>query len=204
MNPQPKREPFPPRWAFLVLAVLILGALSWTVYDRMATTADKNTSQANTQTLAQDILTVCTSQGKLMVEDRDLCAKATQVQENPTDAIPGPKGDPGVDGKNGLQGARGEPGMDSTVPAPRVPPAPIPRCPDLQDLQARTARTARTGLTGPPRRRSASPTPPESPTPARRTRPGPAPTTARAEGSSHERIHPTDVAAHHPAVGCRV
>lgn len=101
------REPFPPRWAFLVLAVMILGALSFMVYDKLVTTADKNTAQANSQTLAQDIQTVCATQGKLMVDDRDLCAKAERVQQNPTEAIPGPKGDPGAPGKDGADGDRG-------------------------------------------------------------------------------------------------
>lgn len=128
-----QREPFPPRWAFLVLAVLILVALGWTVYNQLSATADKNTAQANSQTLAQDIQTVCAAQGKLLVDDRDLCVKAEQVQQNPTQAIPGPKGDPGAPGKDGVDGARGpagpsgpsgpagEPGKagaDSTVPGP--------------------------------------------------------------------------------------
>lgn len=115
MNQHSQREPFPPRWAFLVLAVLILGALSFMVYDKLATTADKNVAQANSQTLAQDIQTVCAAQGKLMVDDRDLCIKAEKVQQNPTDAIPGPKGDPGAPGKDGLNG------LDSTIPGPRGP-----------------------------------------------------------------------------------
>ncbi|MDQ0756062.1 hypothetical protein [Arthrobacter sp. B3I4] len=104
------REPFPPRWAFLVLAVLILGALSFMVYDKLSTTADKNTAQANSQTLAQDIQTVCATKGKLMVEERDLCVKAEQVQQNPTEAIPGPKGDPGAPGKDGAEGPPGSTG----------------------------------------------------------------------------------------------
>lgn len=133
MMHQAQREPFPPRWAFLVLAVLILGALGWTVYNQLSATADKNTAQANSQTLAQDIQTVCATQGKLMVDDRDLCVKAEQVQQNPTQAIPGPKGDPGAPGKDGIDGARGpagpvgpggpagapgKAGADSTVPGP--------------------------------------------------------------------------------------
>ncbi|GAP53950.1 hypothetical protein AHiyo6_05150, partial [Arthrobacter sp. Hiyo6] len=101
MKQHSAREPFPPRWMFLVLAVLILGALSFMVYDKLVTTADKNTAQANSQTLAKDIQQVCEAQGSLMVEDRDLCAKATQVQKNPTEAIPGPKGDAGTPGKDG-------------------------------------------------------------------------------------------------------
>lgn len=128
-----QREPFPPRWMFLVLAVVIIVGLGWTVYNQMAATADKNTAQANSQTLAQDIQTVCATQGKLLVDDRDLCVKAEQVQQNPTQAIPGPKGDPGAPGKDGKDGAPGDrgpigaagptgeagkAGADSTVPGP--------------------------------------------------------------------------------------
>lgn len=112
---QPQREPFPPRWMFLVLAIVIIVGLGWTVYNQLSATADKNTAQANSQTLAQDIQTVCATQGKLLVDDRDLCAKAEQVQQNPTEAIPGPKGDPGTAGKDGMDGAAGK---DSTVPGP--------------------------------------------------------------------------------------
>lgn len=118
MSQHSQREPFPPRWAFLVLALLILGGLGFTVYNQMAATADKNTAQANSQTLAQDIQTVCATQGKLLVDDRDLCAKAEAVQQKPTEAIPGPKGDPGTPGRDGIDGA---PGKDSTVPGTAGP-----------------------------------------------------------------------------------
>lgn len=115
MTDHVKREPFPPRWVFLVAALMIIAGLVWNMYMQLSATAEKNTAQANSQTLAQDIQQVCSTQGKLMVDDRDLCAKATQVQENPTEAIPGPKGDPGVDGKNGVDG---KDGVASTIPGP--------------------------------------------------------------------------------------
>lgn len=110
MTRSAEHEPFPPRWAFLVLAILILGGLSWTVHNQLAATQDKNTAQANSQTLAQDIRTVCQSQGKLLVDDRDLCAKAAAVQSHPTEPIPGPKGDAGHDGAVGAAGPPGPPG----------------------------------------------------------------------------------------------
>lgn len=115
MSQHPQRDQFPPRWAFLVLALVIILGLGFTVYNQMAATADKNTAQANSQVLAQDIKNICESEGRLLVNERDLCAKATQVQQNPTEAIPGPKGDPGNDGAPGRDGA---PGKDSTVPGP--------------------------------------------------------------------------------------
>lgn len=105
--PAKTREPFPPRWAFFVLALMILAGLGWMVYDSLSTKADRNTAQANSQTLAEDIQTICTAQGKLLVDDRDLCSKAEKVQQDPTESIAGPKGDPGNDGANGADGAPG-------------------------------------------------------------------------------------------------
>jgi hypothetical protein len=119
------REPFPPRWAFLVLGLMIIAGLVWNVYVTVSATAEKNTAQANSQTLAQDIQQICKNQGKLMVDDRDLCAKANKVQEQPTEALPGPKGDKGNDGFPGkpgkdsdIPGPMGPAGRDSTVPGP--------------------------------------------------------------------------------------
>jgi hypothetical protein len=111
-----EREPFPPRWMFFVLALMIIAGLVWNVYVTLSATAEKNTAQANSQTLAQDIQQICKAQGRLMVDDRDLCAKAEKVQEQPTQALPGPKGDKGNAGERGLQGfpglsgAKGDPG----------------------------------------------------------------------------------------------
>ncbi|HEX9226740.1 MAG TPA: hypothetical protein VF885_08785 [Arthrobacter sp.] len=129
---------------------MIIVGLGWTVYNQMAANADKNTAQANSQTLAQDIQTVCATQGRLLVDDRDLCVKAEQVQQNPTEAIPGPKGEPGVPGKDGMDGARGPVGVagpagapgvagaDSTVPGPAGKDGASSTVPGPQ------------GLTGPP------------------------------------------------------
>lgn len=123
-----RTDAFPPRWAFLVLAVMIIVGLGSLLYFQVTTTADKNTAQANSQTLAQDIQRICADQGALVVDDRDVCAKATQVQKDPTEAIPGPKGDPGRDGADGKdstvpgpQGPAGKDGKDSTVPGPQGP-----------------------------------------------------------------------------------
>jgi hypothetical protein len=116
-----EREPFPPRWAFLVLALVIIVGLGWTVYNQVSATQDKNTAQANSQTLAKDIQTICEAQGKLLVDDRDLCAKAEAVRQAPTEAIAGPKGDPGKDGAPGLPGMNGLDGK----PGPVGPIGPI-------------------------------------------------------------------------------
>lgn len=103
---------FPPRWLTFVCILALLIGVGVLVWDKWTATQDKNTAQANSQTLAQEIQRMCAEQGALVVDDRDLCAKATQVQEKPTEALPGPKGDKGEPGKDG------EPGRDSTVPGP--------------------------------------------------------------------------------------
>lgn len=104
------KEPWPPRPILLMglaaLTMVVLG-MGWMLYMQVSANAEKNTAQANSQTLAQDIQTICKTQGKLLVDDRDLCAKATAVQEQPTEAIPGPKGDKGNDGERGPLGPVG-------------------------------------------------------------------------------------------------
>lgn len=105
-----EKEPFPPRWAFFVAALMILAGIGWNIYMQYSATQDKNTAQANSQTLAQDIQTFCQTSGTLLVNDRDLCAKGESVLQDPTEAIPGPKGDPGVPGPRGEQGFPGLPG----------------------------------------------------------------------------------------------
>lgn len=124
----PQREPFPPRWAFFVAALMILAGIGWNIYMQYSANMDKQTAQANSKTLAQDIQTICATEGRLLVGERDVCSKAESVIENPTEAIPGPKGDrgePGADGadgergERGLQGLTGRDGKDSTVPGPR-------------------------------------------------------------------------------------
>lgn len=135
----------PLRWAFFACVLAITIGVGGLLFNQWAATTDKNTAQANSQTLAQDIQTICETQGKLVIADRDLCAKAESVQQKPTEAIPGPKGDPGNAGKDGLSGpagAQGTPGRDgvtgpagaqgipgtngadSTVPGPPGPTGP--------------------------------------------------------------------------------
>ena len=143
------KEPFPPRWVFLVAALMIMAGLAWNVYMQMSMSAEKNTAQANSQTLARDIQRVCAEQGALVVDDRDLCAKATQVQEQPTEAIPGPKGEPGTPGSDGMDGSPGVDGKPGEVgPAgPGGPPGTGgPAGPPGAD--GATGATGATGLAG--------------------------------------------------------
>jgi hypothetical protein len=99
----------------LALAVAIVALLGWIGYSLFESNLRAATSEANAQTLARDIGTVCAEQGKLMINNRDLCAKGETVLANPTDVLPGPKGDKGNDGK---------PGKDSTIPGPMGPMGP--------------------------------------------------------------------------------
>lgn len=136
----------------IALAFAVVGLLGWIGFSLYESNLRAATSQANTQTLAQDIQAACQTSGTLLIDDRDLCAKADRVQENPTQAIPGPKGDPGSPGRDGVDGAdgspgpagppgvdgtdssvpgpegpagtNGEPGLDSSVPGPTGPPGP--------------------------------------------------------------------------------
>ena len=136
MSQHNRRADFPPRWAFLLLGLVIVAGLGSLLYIQITTLAEKNTAQANSQTLAQDIQTICATQGALVVDDRDVCAKATQVQKDPTEAIPGPKGDPGKDGSDG---------KDSTVPGPQGPMGPTGE----QGPKGDTGATGPAGVTGP-------------------------------------------------------
>lgn len=120
-----EKEPFPPRWAFFVAALMIIAGIGWNIYMQYSATQEKNTAQANSQTLAQDIQAICKAQGKLLLDDRDLCAKADKVQDNPTEAIPGAKGDKGNPGDRGPVGFPGLNGKDSTVPGPPGPLGPV-------------------------------------------------------------------------------
>lgn len=100
------------KWWFFACILAVAAGVGFMGFNQWATTQDKYTAQANAETLARDIGTVCSTQGKLVVNSRDLCAKGEDVLENPTAAIAGPKGDPGTPGKDGANG------LDSTVPGP--------------------------------------------------------------------------------------
>lgn len=100
------------KWLFFACLLAIAMGVGFMGFNQWTTTQDKYTAQANQETLAKDIVMVCSTQGKLVVDNRDLCDKGADVLENPTAAIAGPKGEPGLTGDNGKDGA------DSTVPGP--------------------------------------------------------------------------------------
>lgn len=100
------------KWWFFACLLAIAVGIGFMGFNQWATTQDKYTAQANAETLAQDINSICKTEGKFLLNNRDVCNKGADVLENPTAAIAGPKGDPGKDGSNGTDGA------DSTVPGP--------------------------------------------------------------------------------------
>jgi hypothetical protein len=101
----------------LALAVAIVALLGWIGYSLFESNlraaqsaAESEVAKSNSQTLAEDIKTICAQEGKVLLDDRDLCAKAEAVQAQPTESIAGPKGDKGNDGKTGAQGFPGPQG----------------------------------------------------------------------------------------------
>jgi hypothetical protein len=105
------------RLALAVAIVALLGWIGWSLYEsnqRAAQSEAKSqVAQSNSQTLAEDIKTICAQKGKVLLDDRDLCAKAEAVKQQPTEAIAGPKGNdgaPGKAGQPGIPGAAGERG----------------------------------------------------------------------------------------------
>jgi hypothetical protein len=109
----------------LALAVAIVALLGWIGYSLFESNLRAAQSEANSQVLAQDIKTICKTQGKLLLDDRDICPKADSVLESPTEALPGPKGDRGNPGDRGPAGFPGVDGKDSTVPGPPGPLGPV-------------------------------------------------------------------------------
>lgn len=105
-------EGWPPRWlAFLLVCLIAVGTVAGVVIQVQAL-QDKQAAQANTQTLAQDVKRVCATSGSLLVDDRDLCAKAAAAQQHPSEPL---SGTPGAQGAPGTQGVPGPAG--STGPA---------------------------------------------------------------------------------------
>lgn len=101
----------------IALAVAIVALLAWIGYSLFESNqraaqsaAESEVAKSNSQTLAEDIKTICAQEGKVLLDDRDLCAKAEAVQAQPTEAIAGPKGDKGNDGERGPLGPVGATG----------------------------------------------------------------------------------------------
>lgn len=115
--------------AGLTAAAVLLGAFYWGT--RANVRAD--VASSNALTLAEQVKQAC-STGQLVIDDRNLCAKAEEISQAPAVQVagpPGPKGDkgetgapgrdstvPGPKGDPGDDGADGAPGADSTVPGP--------------------------------------------------------------------------------------
>jgi Collagen triple helix repeat (20 copies). len=100
------------KWLIIACLLAVALGVGFIGLNQWSTTQDKYVAQANAETLARDINTVCIAEGKLMVNSRDLCTKGEDVLANPTEAIPGPKGEAGTDGHDGLDGTNGTNGVD--------------------------------------------------------------------------------------------
>lgn len=129
-DPDLRPRKFPPLWmvsrgAFLILALMLVAGLALSIWFQVSSSQNQQVLTANNQNLADGIKSVCADKGHLMVDDRDLCAKAEQTLKEPTAPLPGPKGDKGEKGDKGdvgeastVPGPAGAPGKDSTVPGP--------------------------------------------------------------------------------------
>lgn len=111
---------FPPRWLMFLCVLAIAAGVGFLGFNQWAATQDRNTAQSNAEILAQDIKRICTDQGSLMLDERDVCVKGESVLQNPTESIPGPKGDTGPSGSDGSAGPAGPPGPQG----PAGPPGP--------------------------------------------------------------------------------
>lgn len=142
------------------MAIAIVGLLGWIGYSLFESNLRAATSEANSQTLALDIQTICDTEGKLLVGDRDICPKADSVLANPTEAIAGPKGEPGTPGRDGTPGAdstipgprglEGEDGKDSTVPGPPGAPGLDSTAPGPQGMMGLSGKDGADGADGAP------------------------------------------------------
>ncbi|MBG6085803.1 collagen-like protein [Zhihengliuella flava] len=101
--------------ALVAAIVLLLGAsfALGLLAQKRATVAE-----SNAQSLAQQVQVACADGSSLLVDDRDLCKRASEVQQNPTEPVAGPPGPqgpqgiPGPQGEAGINGVRGPPGED--------------------------------------------------------------------------------------------
>jgi len=103
----------------VTLGVGFIGFNQWaTTQDKYVAQANADVAQANAETLAKDISSICQTEGRFVLNNRDLCDKGEDVLANPTAPIPGAKGDKGdrgadgKDGEPGIVGQDGAPGKD--------------------------------------------------------------------------------------------
>ena len=95
----------------VTLGVGFIGFNQWaTTQDKYVAQANADVAQANAETLAKDISNICQTEGRFVLNNRDLCDKGEDVLANPTAPIPGAKGDKGDRGKDGEPGTAGQDG----------------------------------------------------------------------------------------------
>jgi hypothetical protein len=90
--------------AGITAALLLIGTFAW----GMVAGQRADTATTNAQTLATQVKEACAT-GQLVVDDRNLCAKADKVAAEPAQPIAGP---PGPEGRQGERGPAGPPGRD--------------------------------------------------------------------------------------------
>lgn len=142
-------EPWPPRWILFLCVLAVLGATIWNAALLVRADARAAASQATAvqQTqekvdLAEQVKEACHSGSQITLDDRDLCAAATEkaadkapapdlapFQGPPGERGPeGPQGIPGLLGLKGDKGDKGDPGKLGPVapaePAQTGPPGP--------------------------------------------------------------------------------
>lgn len=100
------------KWYFFACLLAVAAGVGFVGVNQWSTTQDKYTAQANAEILAQDIQQICQTEGKFVLNNRDLCIKGENVLDNPSAPIAGPKGEPGSNGADGLNGADGAPGTN--------------------------------------------------------------------------------------------
>jgi hypothetical protein len=99
----------------ITAAVLIFGSFGWGMYAAQRA----QDAATNAQTLAEQVKQACAT-GQLVVDERNLCAKADRVAEQPAELVAGPPGPegppgpPGTDGADGVNGRDGTPGTDGS------------------------------------------------------------------------------------------
>lgn len=131
--------------AGFTVAVMLVGAFLWGA----AMAKRSEVMASNTVTLAEQVQQACAT-GQLVIDDRNLCEKASQIAAAPTELVPGPPGPRGSDGKDGEPGPQGPPGAsgkDSTVAGPAGPPGPGGP-PGPQGATGLTGATGAQGLSG--------------------------------------------------------
>ena len=100
-------------WVNGLLIVIVLVLLGWITWDHAQASARAETATANAQTLAEQVQAACLA-GDVIVSDKNICARADAVADQPAVPVEGAQGPPGVSGTNGMAGRAGIDGLNGT------------------------------------------------------------------------------------------